>query len=313
MVSPMRDRIITPRRPGLDPGPRFFPDAKAVGPRVEPGVTKRADTVRAALATLLALLALLLPGSALAIDFPKLTGRVVDGANIIPPDEQVRITQKLEALQKQSGRQLVVVTVPTLDGNEISDYGYQLGRAWGIGSKESNDGALLIVAPNERKVRIEVGYGLEGTITDGISFLVVNQQILPRFKAGDMAGGIEAGTDALIQQLALPPDQAAKVAQSANAQAQQARKQHGGGFPLGAVLPLIFIFLFVILPLMRGRGGRRGGFGGGLGPIILWDALGGMRGGGGGFGGGDWGGGGGGGGFSGGGGSFGGGGSSGSW
>jgi uncharacterized protein len=263
-----------------------------------------------AAALLLALLALLLPHAALAIDFPKLTGRVVDDAHIIPPDEAARLTQKLEALEKQSGRQLVVVTVPDLQGNEISDYGYQLGRAWGIGSKESNNGALLIVAPNERKVRIEVGYGLESVLTDGISFLVINQQILPRFKAGDLPGGIEAGTDALIQQLTLPPGQAQQAAQAANAQAQRARSQHAGGFPLGAILPLIFIFLFVILPLMRGRGGRSG-FGGALGPIILWDALSqGGRGGGWG-GGGDWGGGGGG--FSGGGGGFGGGGSSGSW
>jgi uncharacterized protein len=267
---------------------------------------------RAAATLLLALLALLLPHAALAIDFPKLTGRVVDDAHIIPADEAARLTQKLAALEQQSGRQLVVVTLPSLQGNEISDYGYQLGRAWGIGSKESNNGALLIVAPTEHKVRIEVGYGLEGVLTDGISFLVINQQILPRFKAGDLPGGIEAGTDALIQQLTLPPGQAQQAAQAANAQAQRARSQQHGGFPLGAVLPLIFIFLFVILPLMRGRGGRSG-FGGALGPIILWDALSqGGRGGGGWGGGGDWGGGGGGG-FSGGGGGFGGGGSSGSW
>jgi uncharacterized protein len=270
--------------------------------------------MRRALPIALLLAGLLLSRPALAIDFPKLAGRVVDAANVIPDDEEARLTQKLEGLEKQSGRQLVVVTVPDLQGNEISDYGYQLGRAWGIGSKESNNGALLIVAPNERKLRIEVGYGLEGVLTDGISYIIINQQIVPRFKAGDLAGGIEAGTDAIIHQLTLPADQAQQVAQAANAQVRQARKS-GGGFPMGLVLPLIFIFLFVILPMMRGRRGRRRGFGGGLGPIILWDAvnhMGGRGGSGWGGGGGDWGGGGGGG-FSGGGGSFGGGGSSGSW
>ncbi len=245
--------------------------------------------------------------------FPALTGRVVDAANIIPADEKARLDQKLAGLEQQSGRQLVVATIPDLQGNEISDYGYQLGRAWGIGSKAKNDGAILIVAPNERKVRIEVGYGLEGTITDGISFLIINQQILPRFKAGDIPGGIEAGTDALIKQLTLPAAQAQQVAQQADAAQARSRNANKGGFPLGAIVPLIFIGLFVILPMLRRGGGRRTGFGGGLGPLILWDALGGMRGGGGGWGGGGDFGGGGGGGFSGGGGSFGGGGSSGSW
>jgi uncharacterized protein len=200
--------------------------------------------------------------------------------------------------------------VPSLQDNDISDYANQLFRAWKLGDKEQNNGILLLIAPNERKVRIEVGYGLEGTITDGVSFLVIQQQIVPRFKAGDMPGGIEAGANALIQQLGLPADQAQKVAQDANAQQARATKQ-GGGFPLGALLPLAFIFLFVILPLMRRRGGRRGGFGSGLGSVILWDALNsGGRGGGWGSGGGL---GGGGGGFSGGGGSSGGGGASGGW
>ena len=128
--------------------------------------------------------------------FPPLTGRVTDAADVIPPDVEARLDQKLTALEAGTGRQLVVATVPDLQGYEISDYGYQLGRTWGIGSKERNDGALLIVAPKERKVRIEVGYGLEGVLTDGLSSLIISQQIVPRFKQGDLPGGIEAGTDA---------------------------------------------------------------------------------------------------------------------
>jgi uncharacterized protein len=262
------------------------------------------------LALLVLIAALLLPHGAFALDFPKLTGRVTDAANVIPDDEEARLTQKLEALEQKTGRQMVIATVPSLQDNDINDYANQLYRAWQIGDKQRNDGVLLLIAPNERKVRIEVGYGLEGTITDGISFLVINQQILPRFKAGDMPGGIEAGADALIQQLGLPADQAQQVAANANAQRAQAQRR-GGGFPIGALLPLAFIFLFVILPMMRRRGGRSG-FGSGLGSVVLWDALNSGGRGGGWGGGGDWGGGGGGG-FSGGGGSSGGGGASGGW
>ncbi|HUD30055.1 MAG TPA: TPM domain-containing protein [Novosphingobium sp.] len=266
-------------------------------------------------AALLALCALLgAAQGAWAQEFPKLTGRVVDAANVIPDAEEARLTQKLEALEKQSRRQLVIATIPSLDGYEISDYGYQLGRAWGIGQKDANNGTILIVAPDERKVRIEVGYGLEPILTDGMSFLIINGQILPRFKAGDMPGGIEAGADAIIRQLTLPPEEAQKIAAQADAQ----RADDGDDVSLGTVIFILVIIFFFVLPILRsasGGGRRRSGFGG---PII-W--LPGGFGGddddhhGGGWGGGGWGGGGwgGGGGFSGGGGSFGGGGASGSW
>ncbi len=267
---------------------------------------------RQAVAGVLALIALaflLLPGLARAQTFPALTGRVVDGANIIPADEKVRLEQKLTALEQQSGRQLVVATVPDLQGYEISDYGYQLGRSWGIGEKDKNTGAILLIAPTERKVRIEVGYGLEGVLTDGISALIIQQQIVPRFKAGDMPGGIEAGADAIIHQITLPPGEA-----TASAAAVASRPPKSQGIDPGTVFfILIVIFFFVIPAIRRAAGGRRYHGGSGLGPLIVFDALSHMsdRGGGGwGGGGSDWGGGGG---FSGGGGSFGGGGASGSW
>lgn len=254
-------------------------------------------------ALLLCLGALLAPSAWAEPQFPKLTGRVVDAADVLPPEVEARLTQKLEALEQQSQRQLVVATVPGLQGYDISDYGYQLGRAWGIGDKERNDGVLLLVAPQERRVRIETGYGLEGILPDGMGFLIINNDIVPRFRAGDMAGGIEAGADAIIQQLTLPPEQAEQIA----AQAVQQSRRRGSGSPLGAVIPLLFILFFFVLPILRastGHGGRRRR---GFGAPIIW-----MPGGfGGGGGGGGWGGGGGG--FSGGGGSFGGGGASGSW
>jgi len=271
-----------------------------------------------ALAFIALLASVLLAGAARAQTFPELTSRVVDAANVIPPDEKARLEQKLAALETQSQRQLVVATIPDLQGYDISDYGYQLGRKWGIGDKQRNDGAILIIAPKERKVRIEIGYGLEGVLTDGLSALIIQQQVVPRFKAGDMAGGIEAGADAMIQQLSLPEDQARQIA----AQAKPKPAQSAPIFP--ALLWLGFFFLFFVLPMIRRARGGSQYQSSGLGPIILWNVLEGMshggRGGGwssGGSGSGsdlgggsDWGGGGG---FSGGGGSFGGGGASGDW
>lgn len=246
--------------------------------------------------------ALLVAPAALAQTFPKLAGRVVDAADILPPAEEAALDQKLTAFEARTQRQFVVATVPDLQGYNIEDFGYQLGRAWGIGDEQRNDGVLLLVAPNDRKVRIEVGYGLEPILTDGLSFLVINQQILPRFKQGDMPAGIAAGADAVIQQLELPPEEAARIAAAANEQA--ARERDGDGISLFEVIFLLVFLFFFVLPLLRGlRGGHR--YRGG-GPVIIWGGGGGGWGGGsGGFGGG--------GGFSGGGGSFGGGGASGGW
>ena len=254
--------------------------------------------------------------------FPELTGRVVDNADILTPEAEAALTAKLEALETQTQRQLVVATVPDLQGYDISDYGYQLGRAWGLGDAERNDGALLLVAPNDRKVRIEVGYGLEGYLTDALSALIIQNAILPRFRENDYPGGIMAGTDAIIAQLQLPPEEAAKLA----AEAGKARESDGG-FPFGVLIWLAFIFFFFVLPMLAGRSRRRKYRSSGAGPwgdrgrdagdtardIILWEvgnAI--LRGAvsGGGSSSSSWSGGGG---FSGGGGSFGGGGASGGW
>jgi uncharacterized protein len=254
---------------------------------------------------LLALALLAAPAFA-APKFPALTGRVVDGANMLSPTVENDLTGRLAALETETGRQLVVVTVPDLQGYPIEDYGYQLGRQWGIGEAKADDGVLFIVAPNERKVRIEVGYGLEPILTDALSSIILQTAVIPKFKAGDMEGGVVAGADAIADQLALPADQAQARAQQAVAREQKSSGGHSG---LPGLIVLIVIF-FIFSALRGGRRGRRGGMGGVLPGIILGSMLGGGRGGGG-FGGG--GGGFGGGGFSGGGGSFGGGGSSGGW
>ncbi len=136
--------------------------------------------------------------AALALNLPALTGRVVDQATIIPLDARGAIEAKLAELEAKSGIQLVVATVATLEGQEIEPYANQLFRAWGLGQKDKNNGVLLLVAPNERRVRIEVGYGLEGTLTDALSKIIIVNAITPRFKAGDFGGGIARGVDDII-------------------------------------------------------------------------------------------------------------------
>jgi uncharacterized protein len=252
--------------------------------------------LRAALA--LVLLWIVSAQAIAAPSFPALTGRVVDNANVLSPDVREQLTEKLQALEDRTTRQLVVVTLPSLQGYDIADYGYQLGRSWGIGQKKENNGVLFIIVPSERQVRIEVGYGLEPILTDALSEVILSERVLPKFRAGDMQGGIVDGTNAIIEQLTL--DAPAAKARVEDAE-RQARAPHGN--PLTAFL-VWFVIVIILLRVFRGT---RGGMMWAL-PFLL------MRGGGGGFGGGGFGGGGfGGGGFGGGGGSFGGGGASGRW
>lgn len=248
--------------------------------------------LRPALALLLGACALLAQA---APEFPALSGRVVDQANLLDAGSRAQLTQMLAAHEQASGEQVVVVTLASLQGNAIEDYGYQLGRHWGIGQKGKDNGALLIVARDERKVRIEVGYGLEDRLTDAQASIIINGVILPAFRKGDFAGGIRNGTGAIIQVLGGDP-----LAQPSGSSSSRQSDQRLPG--------LAFFVLFVIVMLMlRGGGGGRGGRGGGrsvLSGAILGSVLGGGGRSGGGFGGG---------GFGGGGGGFGGGGASGGW
>ena len=146
-----------------------------------------------------ALLALLCLGvAALAANFPALTGRIVDQANVIPVETRTALEPKLADLEAKSGIQLVVATVTSLEGQEIEPYANELFRAWKLGEKTKNNGVLLLVAPTERRVRIEVGYGLEGTLTDALSKVIIANAITPRFKTGDFGGGISRGVDDII-------------------------------------------------------------------------------------------------------------------
>lgn len=137
-------------------------------------------------------------------DLPALTGRVVDKADLLPPDQEDLLARELAAAEKKTRAQFVVVTLPSLGGRSIEDVGVELGRSWGIGRYDIDDGVMLIVAPTERKVRIEVGYGLEGVLRDEEAKAIITDRITPRFKQGDMAGGIIDGSAAIIREVDVP-------------------------------------------------------------------------------------------------------------
>jgi uncharacterized protein len=132
---------------------------------------------------------------------PSLTGRVVDQAGILDASTVSTITDRLAGLESSTGIQLVVVTLPDLKGYVIEDWGLALGRGWAIGQAGKNNGLLLIVAPNDRELRIEVGYGLEGQIPDATANSIIQREIIPYFKRGDMNGGVRAGVEAILAAL----------------------------------------------------------------------------------------------------------------
>ncbi|GAB2517546.1 TPM domain-containing protein [Microbulbifer agarilyticus] len=245
----------------------------------------------------IALYLLLLPGTlwataALAdIQFPALSGRVVDNANLLSQSTRYQLTERLQQQEKISSNQIVVVTLPDLQGQTIEEYGYQLGRHWKIGQEGKDNGVLLIVAPQDRQVRIEVGYGLEGALTDAISSNIIHTKILPEFRTGNFDGGVTAGVESIIA-----ATQNEYVPETTDSDDNRQLALLVGIFLLFVMLQ---IFGASVLGAPAGSSGyRRGRYGGYYG--------------GGGFGGG-YGGGGFGGGFGGGGGGFGGGGASGGW
>src|SRR5271163_3319469 len=212
--------------------PRLWPRASFVWPR----------------ALVVALLAALWACAAFAADFPPLTGRIVDQANILSPVTKADLESKLADLEQKSRIQLVVATVPSLDGEEIEPYANGLFRAWKLGEAKDNNGALLLIAPKERRVRIEVGYGLEGTLTDAVSSIIIANAIAPRFKAGDFNGGVTRGVDDIIT--ALTTDSAEWKPKPTDM-----RAEHEASL-LDALAPFL-IFLFIIFVVTRI--GRRGG------------------------------------------------------
>jgi uncharacterized protein len=213
------------------------------------------------------------------LTFPALTGRVVDEAGLLDAATRATLTQSLAELEQKSTDQLVVVTLKSLQGTSIEDYGYQLGRHWQIGQKDKNNGVLLIVAPNEQKARIEVGYGLEGTLTDAVTKLIIENSILPRFKVADFSGGIKRGVEDIIQVLS------GDAEEWQNRAAQRLSPDVSQPLPQGAIWPVIVVVLlgggllifcairghvicqtilqFLVLMLMSGRSSSSGDSGGG--------------------------------------------------
>ncbi|MFO1049616.1 MAG: TPM domain-containing protein [Geminicoccaceae bacterium] len=250
---------------------------------------------------LVCVLLLLLATAAAAAEpvWPRLSGRVVDEAGVLSQAARDSLTAKLAAHEQATGDQVVVATVPSLQGLSVEEFANRLFRAWGLGGAERDDGLLLLVAPSERKVRIEVGYGLEGTVTDAAASIIVQSLILPRFRAGDLQGGIEAGAGAVLDLLA-----ADGTATSPNWPSEQRAVEEGIPWPVLLMFALVAFMLLSGMLRSRAVGGRGGRYP--YPPVIV------IPGGFGGGHGGSWGGGGGGG-FSGGGGSSGGGGASGSW
>ncbi len=156
---------------------------------------------RAQWCAIVLLLAFAAPILAAEPQYPRLTGRVVDDARILSSSTVDELTRMLAKDEQATGQQVVVVTLPSLQGYSIEEFGYQLGRHWGIGQKDKNTGALLIVAPNEHKVRIEVGYGLESKLTDAQSSVIIQRDILPQFRRGNFNAGVLAGTKSILQVL----------------------------------------------------------------------------------------------------------------
>ena len=151
-------------------------------------------------ARLFVFLAMLLsPGLAWSLDVPPLTGRVVDLAHVLSGSEAEKLTADLQTHETNTGNQVVVLTMPSLEGEPFEPFAHRVATTWKLGQKGTDNGVLLLVALKERKVRIEVGYGLEGTLTDAKSAQIIRNEIVPRFRAGDMPGGIAAGAGAILK------------------------------------------------------------------------------------------------------------------
>lgn len=230
-----------------------------------------------------------------AFDPPKLTGPVVDQAEIIEPSDRQYLESQIRRLHSQHDIQAQVLTLTSLEGENIEQVSIDTAEKWKLGSAEEDKGILIVVAPTDRKVRIEVGQGLEGDIPDILAYQIIQQKILPEFKNGNYGKGLIAAVGT-IEALAAP-----ETAQAAKKSFEQSRTPHRAGL----FKVIIFIIAFLMLTFMGGGRGR-----GGSGSAFLLGALlGGMGGRRGGFGGGSFGGGG----WSGGGGGFSGGGASGGW
>lgn len=209
---------------------------------------------------------------------PDPTGFVTDAAGVMDPGVKSRLESFLSSFEKQTGIEVAVTTVPSLDERPVEDYAVDMFERWGIGKKGKNNGALFIVAPNERKMRIEVGYGLEGAINDALAGRILDGAVVPKFKEGDLSGGITAGVLMIVDTIV--------AKENLNFDAEKATHEHGlvsaraddeDGGPLSVIGKLLILlvlgYIFIRHPWLflfflssgGGRGGSGGGFSGGFG------------------------------------------------
>ena len=192
------------------------------------------------------------------MSFPVLTGRVVDNANFLSPVVEQELTAKLAAHEAETSNQVVVFTTPSLSGYSIADYGYQLGRAWGIGQADKNNGVILIISKTDKKMRIEVGYGLEGVLPDGVASDIIRHKITPAFKQGNFELGIKVGVDSILQSIA-----GEYVVEPRN-------ESNSDSF--GEMFPFFMFMLFIILQSSSGFFSRvlQGALAGTAGGFVMW-------------------------------------------
>ena len=185
---------------------------------------------------------------------PKL---VNDLANQLSPTEEAQLEQKLVAYNDSTSTQIAVVIIPTVGEYPMADYAFKLGREWGVGQEDKNNGIVLLWAPDDRKVFIATGYGMEGTIPDAIAKRIVSQEIIPEFKNKMYFRGLDRGVDAIIRY-------------AAGEYQGEPASSDGGEFPLGIVFIVFMIVLFIILRNRGGGGGRGGRRFRNVGGPVLW-------------------------------------------
>ncbi len=233
-----------------------------------------ARTFAAFRAFLIVLAATLTSVAVQAQDYPnRPTGPIYDGADMLSTETEAALDARLRDYNRETGRAIIVATVPDLGGSPIEPYATGLFAEWGIGGAERDQGLLLLISRDDRRMRIEIGYGLHPYFGGIMAGRVINDIITPRFKAGDFDGGVTEGVDAILTHLARSPADAAAVAEAAEAAAAQ--EQSEGGFPIGALFWIAFLLFFFILPAFAGGKEKRRYRGSGLGDvagnIILWE------------------------------------------
>ncbi|KLE33699.1 hypothetical protein AAW01_05115 [Aurantiacibacter gangjinensis] len=200
---------------------------------------------------------------------------VYDGADILSGQTEADLNERLTAYNLETGHAIVIATIPSLDGAVLEPYATALFADWGIGGAQRDTGLLLLVSRDDRRMRIEVGYGLHPYFGGIMSGRVINNVITPRFREGDYDAGVTEGVDAILAHLANSPEDAIAIEEAAQASAENHRKSDGG-IPIGTFIWIGFLFFFFILPAITGgksrRYRRRSALGGAVGDIILWEA-----------------------------------------